>query len=98
MYEDELKEYREMYQNASPGYKELKTQQTELKKLEIKKMMMDAKVEGLKRSQKQFRDIQERIFYTTMVKFAQFYILYHEREKTQRLVEQRKKEEQALLR
>jgi HD superfamily phosphohydrolase len=71
MYDDELRDYRAVYENASKSYKDLKTQQIELKKLEIEKMDLDTKIENLEKIQEQFKDIQERIFQQTIVRFAE---------------------------
>ncbi|XP_044268363.1 microtubule organizer protein 1-like [Tribolium madens] len=97
MYNDELKDYQAIYENASQSYKDLRTQQIRLKKLEIEKMDLNVKIANLERKEKEFGKIQKLIFQKAVVKFAKIYTLYHKNEKLRLEVQAKKKVEQQLL-
>ncbi|EFA04493.2 hypothetical protein TcasGA2_TC014799 [Tribolium castaneum] len=97
MYNDELKDYKSLYENASQSHKDLCIEQIRLKKLEFTKMDLDVKIAELQRRQKEFVKIQKQMFQKTIVKFAEFYTLYHKNEKLRLEIEAKKRIEQQLL-
>lgn len=69
-YLNKCKETKKLFEDHNPLCNHLKKLQNESLKLEVKNKMLSVKVAEMKKQMKLRREIQKRIFYTTIVNFA----------------------------